>query len=128
MTTSETAGARLERKVDALIESVQEVRSTQSRLADQMASDKRLQDQLNNFVQQAIDRTSSEVITARSDLKSAIEQEVLARDVAVATEKAERDKAIQEIKSSLSKIGFALFTALLGLFCSGLAYLVFSGR
>lgn len=115
---------RLEKKVDTLIDSVGELRSAQTRLNDQMVSDKRLTDQLIGFMQQAIDRLSNEVIGERVEFRAALELEKKERNEAIEVEAKTREKDYNSLKGTLSKIGFALFTAFLGLVCSGLAFVL----
>lgn len=100
----ESAAARLESKVDVLVSTVAKQEQAISRLTDQLVADKRLTDQLLGFMQQAIDRIQSEVDEERG------------------TRKDGDDK----IEGRLSRIGYALFTALLALIGSGLALVLFT--
>lgn len=113
----ESAAVRLEGKVDALLDSVFKLEAGQGRLSDQMAADKRLTDQLLGFMQQAIDRLQGDVDQQRATHVKELDAEKEAREAG--------DKAI---RSTLSKIGFALFTALLAVIASGLAYMLFQAK
>lgn len=95
----ESAAARLEHKVDTLIENVADLKTAHQRLTDQMLADKRLTDQLLGFMQQAVDRLQGEVDSDRAAARAELEK----------------------VKATLSRIGFALFTSLLAVVGSVLA-------
>lgn len=105
----ESAAARLEHKVDTLIESVADLRTSHQRLTDQMVADKRLTDQLLGFMQQAVDRLQGEVDSDRVAFRLDVEKE-----------HTDRLKEVAAIRATLSRVGFALFTAMLAVIGSGL--------
>lgn len=108
------AAARLEKKVDAVAEAVAKLDHSHTRMTEQMIADKRLTDQLIGFMQQAVDRLQGQVDDDRHDL----------RDQMLA-EKTARELGDTSIRATLSRIAYALFTALLTLIVAGLAYVLF---
>lgn len=103
LVATETATARLEKKVDALLEGINEIKVAQARLADQVQHDRRLTDQTVGFMQQAITRVEGEILD----------------------EERERIASIDGVKATLGKLAWMLFSAFLALVGAGLAAVLF---
>lgn len=127
-TAAQAAQRRQEEKLDRILENVGALDRKVQSVGDQQAADRRLQEELNKVTQQAITRLQGEMDQAAMRYEEALKGLAARHDAEMKTEVAARDQGDVGIRTTLSRIAFALFTALLATIGTVIAALLIGGH